>query len=157
MSFETIEKGQWIFVERSLPGYFIYRLLEGKVSIFRHGTKIHETEVKKGDKPALIGMISTLRPDGLHIASVYSETELKVQKIYSDQIKGMLNNELPESTKQDIHAMIETIVLRNEIEVLENKLKAIKPVSFKIPANTTTEMSQVLDGINNLYMNPDQQ
>jgi len=78
MSIETIERGQWIFMEKSLPGYFIYRLLEGKVSIYHHGSKINEIEIKRGDKPALIGMISALRPDGMHIASVRSESQLRV-------------------------------------------------------------------------------
>ncbi|MDH5679279.1 MAG: hypothetical protein OEZ28_11740 [Nitrospinota bacterium] len=155
MSVETIEQGQWIFLERSLPGYFIYRLLEGKVSIYHSGTKIGELDVKKGDKPVLIGMISALRPDGLHIASVRSESKLQVERIYSDQVRGILNNEVPDNTKSDLRMMIDTIVVRNEIEALKHKLKTIKPVNFQVPGGLPEDLQEVLQNIEKLYKNPE--
>ncbi|MDH5510784.1 MAG: hypothetical protein OEZ32_10575 [Nitrospinota bacterium] len=155
MSVETIDQGQWIFLERSLPGYFIYRLLEGKVSIFHSGAKINEIDVKKGEKPVLIGMISALRSDGLHIASVRSESKLQVERIYSDQVRGILNNEVPDATKADLRMMIDTIVVRNEIEALKNKLKTIKDVKVQIPHNLPEDLKEVLGNITTLYNNPE--
>ena len=155
MSVETIEQGQWIFLERSLPGYFIYRLLEGKVAIFHSGSRINEVEVKKGDKPVLIGMISALRPDGLHIASVRSESKLQVERIYSDQVRGILNNEVPENTKADLRMMIDAIVVRNEIEALKNRLKTIKEVKVNVPDNLPDELKEVLNNIATLYNHPE--
>ena len=138
-----------------MPGYFIYRLLEGKVSIHHSGARINEIEVKKGDKPVLIGMISALRPDGLHIASVRSESKLQVERIYSDQVRGILNNEVPDGTKADLRMMIDTIVVRNEIEALKNRLKTIKNVEVQIPENLPEELREVLGNINTLYNNPE--
>jgi CRP-like cAMP-binding protein len=157
MSVETVERGQWIFLERSLPGYFIYRLLEGKVSIYHSSSKINEIEVKRGDKPVLIGMISALRPDGLHIASVRSETQLKVERIYSDQVRGILHNEAPESAKKELKTIIDTIIVRNEIEALKNRLKTLSAADVKIPDNLSAELKEVLDNINDLYKHPEQQ
>ena len=157
MSIETINKGQWIFLERSLPGYFIYKLIEGKVAIFHSGEKISDIEVKKGDKPALIGMISALRPDGLHIASVRSETNLQVERIYSDQIRGIVNNEVPDSIRNDLKKMIEAVVIRNEIEALKIRLKTLGSVNPEIPDNIHKDVKDVMEGIKILYNNPEKQ
>ena len=151
MSIETIDPGKWIFTERSLPGYFIYRLLEGKVSVFHSGTKINEIEVKSGDKPVLVGMISTLRQDGLHIASIRTETPIKVERIYSDQIRGILNNEIPEETKASVHSMVEAIILRNDIESLKAKLANISVAELKTPDNVSKEVKETLESIASLY------
>ena len=153
MSVETIERGQWIFMEKSLPGYFIYRLLEGKVSIHHQGSKINEIEIKRGDKPILIGMISALRQDGMHIASVRSESQLRVERIYSDQVRGLLQNEAPETTRKDIKTAIETIVIRNEIDMLKSKFGGLDKVDIKVPDNLTPELKEVMESLRDLYKN----
>jgi len=151
MTRETIEANKWIFVEGGTPAYFVYRLLSGKVSIYSSGHKINEMEVKKGGKPALLGIFAALRDDRLHTASVKTDTEIQVERIYIDQIKGALKNDIPEAIKGKIATMIEAIVILNEIESLQQRLSTISKVTLDIPPDMRPETSAILGEISELY------
>jgi len=158
MGLEIIDRGQWLFQEKSLPGNHIYRLLEGKVGIYHGGTKITEITVKSGDRPLLIGLISALRPDGLHTASVKSESPLRAEIVKTEQIRGIIGNEMPEGLRAEIAAMIDNILLRNEIEALKFKLKSMPSTQLDmrdVPDDLTGEFKEVLENIFSLYKNPE--
>ena len=158
MGLETIDRGQWLFQEKSLPGNHIYRLVEGKVGIYHGGTKITDINVKAGDRPLLIGLISALRPDGLHTASVKSETPLRAEIVKTEQIRGIIGNEMPDGLRTEITSMIDNILLRNEIEALKFKLKSMPAALLDIrdvPDDVTPEFREVLENILSLYKNPE--
>jgi hypothetical protein len=150
MDVETIEAGKWILTAKK-EGYFIYKLLKGKVSIYNKGVKISEVEVKEDDGPVFLGIIAALRKDGLHIASVKTETQIEVSKIYLDQIKRMLENDVPENIVDNVKTMINRIVISNEIESLKAKLSEIPDVSLQIPENIDPNVSEILSEIKKLH------
>lgn len=151
MTQEKIGPNQWLFVEMSNPGYFIYRLLSGKVSIYMGGAKINEIEVKEGGKPALLGIFCALRKDRMHTASVKTDTDVTVERVYVDQVMGALRNDVPEDMRDKLSAMIDTIIVKNEIESLKNKLKGIPKVSVDVPEGLRDDIQEVLGEIKSLY------
>ncbi len=146
----TIEPKRWILMEGSV-GNFLYRMIQGRVSIYSNGVKIEELTVEKGDKPIYLGIIAALRDDSLHIASVKSETPLEVERIDMDQIKGFLRNELDDSWKNELSMMINSIVINNEIESLKKVLAQSPKVDFKTPDNLEGEPREILQAITDLY------
>jgi len=151
MAQEIIEANQWIFVEGGTPGYFIYKLISGKVSVYSNGAKINEVEVKEGSEPVILGIFAALRDDRMHTASVKSDSQIKVEKIYIDHIRGALRNEVPEDMRKNISTMITAIVTANEIDSLKHKLATLPKVSLTIPGNLGGEATKILQEIEELY------
>lgn len=149
MSRETIKAGQWILAEGAHYGYLMYKLLKGKVSIFRSGAKVNEIEVKEGGKPVFLGIIAALRDDGIHTASVQADSNIEVEQIYLDQIRGIIKNEVPEDIKDDLSVMVHAIVLQNEITSLEQELASLPKIDFSAPDNE--RIREVLEEIGRLY------
>jgi hypothetical protein len=149
--FETISANQWLITADDIPAYFMFRLLQGKVSIYSSGVKVNELEVKEGQEPAILGLHAALRDDRLHTASIKSDTQLKVVRIYMDQIRGILQNEIPESAKKDIATAIDTIVTNDKIESLKAKLTTAPKVKVQIPSNVSGEVASILRQISGLY------
>lgn len=151
MLVETIQAGQWIFTEGGVPEYSIYRLLEGKVSVHKSGRKIRELDIKKGDDPVTLGITAILRNDRMHMASVRAETDVKVDRIYIDHIRGILQNEVPKEMKGDIDTMISGINLGNEIVSLVSRFADLPKVDIEISDNSSPETVWVLSEIKRLY------
>ena len=151
MNREMIKGGQWILAEGAPYGYYMFKLFKGKVSIYRGGVKVNEITVKEGDKPVFLGTIAVLRDDGAHSASVKSDTDIEVERIYVDQMRGIIRNEVPEEIKKDISIMIQAIVIQNEITRLKQTLESLPKVDLKIPADE--RIREILEEINGLYKN----
>ncbi len=149
MAQETIDAGQWIFTEGGQYGYFMYKLIKGKVSVYSGGAKVNEITVNEGDAPVSLGIIAALREDGKHTASVKSETEIVVERVFLDQIRGVLRNEIPDEMKSDIDTMLNTILINNEINSLKARLAKLPKVSLEIPENL--QSNSVLQEIVRLY------
>jgi predicted hotdog family 3-hydroxylacyl-ACP dehydratase len=148
---ETIEANQWLITADNIPAYFMFKLLQGKVSVYSSGVKVNELEVKKGKEPVILGLLAALRDDRLHTASIKAETELKVVRIYMDHIRGILKNEIPEKVKKDISTAIDVVITNDKIESLKAKLAASPKVKVQIPANVSEEAASVLRQISGLY------
>lgn len=151
MSTEIIKSGEWLFKEQNPPGYSIYKLMKGKVSIYKREKKIREMEVKEGMKPIMLGITAALRNDRQHMASVKAESDIEVNRIFIDHIKSVIADEIPQDIKHDISSMIESIVIGTEILYLISK-KSNKPsLDVKIPDNVSTAASEILSEIISLY------
>jgi hypothetical protein len=148
---ETIEANQWLITADNIPAYFMFKLLQGKVSIYSGGVKVNELEVKKGKEPVLLGLLAALRDDGLNTASIKAETELKVVRVYLDHIRGILKNEIPEKVKKEFSAAIDAVITNDKIESLKAKLAATTKVKVQIPANVSEEAASVLRQISGMY------
>ena len=148
---ETIGANQWFISADDIPAYFMFKLLQGKVSIYSSGVKVNELEVKAGQEPAILGLHAALRDDRLHTASIKSDTELKVVRVYMDHIRGILKNEIPENVRKDISAAIDVIVTHDKIESLKAKLASAPKVKVLIPANVSEEATSILRQISGLY------
>ena len=141
----------WIMAE-GLPNYFcIYKLLKGKVSIHSSDQKIAEVEVKKGGKPIILGMIAALRHDRKHIASVRTETEVEAIRIYIDQARGILSNEVPKKLRGDVAMMIDAIVLKNDIKSMQQKLAKFAPIKPKLPKTVRPDVRELVNELIKLY------
>jgi hypothetical protein len=148
---ETIEANQWFISADDIPAYFMFKLLQGKVSIYSNGVKVNELEVKEGQDPAILGLHAALREDRLHTASIKSETQLKVVRVYMDHIRGILKNEIPENVRKEISAAIDVIVIHDKIESLKSRLAAAPRVTVEIPASVSQEAASILRQISGLY------
>jgi len=151
MTVETIKAGNWIFTEGGVPEYSIYKLLEGKVSIHKSGREIRVVEIKKGDKPISLGITAVLRDDRMHAASVRAESDVTVDRIFIDQVRGILKNEVPKDIRYDITVMIETIVKGNEITSAINEFYDLPRVDTEISENLGPEVVEILSEIKRLY------
>lgn len=148
---ETISANQWLITADDIPAYFMFKLLQGKVSIYSSGVKVNELEVKEGQEPALLGLLAALREDRLHTASIKAETQLKVVRVYMDHIRGILKNEIPENVRKDLAATIDVVVTNDKIESLKAKLAAAPKVKVQIPSNVSGEAASILRQISGLY------
>lgn len=148
---ETIGANQWLITADDIPAYFMFKLVQGKVSIYSSGVKVNELEVKEGQEPAILGLHAALRDDRLHTASIKADTQLKVVRVYMDHIRGILKNEIPENVRKDISAAIDVIVTNDKIESLKAKLAAAPKVKVQIPTNVSEEAASVLRQISGLY------
>ncbi|VAX22966.1 hypothetical protein MNBD_NITROSPINAE02-1945 [hydrothermal vent metagenome] len=151
MTIETIKAGQWVVAEGGVPEYSIYKLLSGTVSIYKSGSRIREVTINKGDKPIMIGITAIFRDDLMHMASVKAETDVEVDRIYIDQIRGTLANEIPKENKNDIAIMIKSITMGNELVSLVNKFYDLPKINLEIPTNVSTETEEILSEITRLY------
>lgn len=152
MSIETVKADQWLFTAGRVAEYCIYKLINGKVSIYKSGKKIREVEIKKdGMEPILMGITAVLRDDFMHQASVKTETEVQVERIYVDQIRGILANEIPGRLKKDIETMTESIVMGNEILCMIYKFSDTSRVNLEIPDDLSSETREILSELKRLY------
>lgn len=148
---ETIEANQWLITDDGIPAYFMFKLLQGKVSVYSRGVKVNELEVKEGQPPVVLGIIAALRDDRMHTASIKAESKLKVVRIYIDHIRGILKNEIPENIKKDISVAIDAIVANDKIESLKAKLAASPKAKVQIPSGLGEEAAAVLRQISGMY------
>ncbi|MBF0293464.1 MAG: hypothetical protein HQK86_15050 [Nitrospinae bacterium] len=148
---EAIEANQWLITDDGIPAYFMFKLLQGKVSVYSRGVKVNELEVKEGQQPVVLGIIAALRDDRMHTASIKAESKLKVVRIYIDHIRGILKNEIPENIKKDISVAIDAIVANDKIESLKAKLAASPKTKVQIPSGLGEEAAAVLRQISGMY------
>jgi CRP-like cAMP-binding protein len=146
---KTFKAGEWLFTEGK-EGYFIYKLLKGRVSIYRSGKKINELEINKGDRPKMLGMMALITDDNEHTASVKTETEVEVEKVYIN-IRELIKNKVPENIKKEIDIMIKTISIIDRIKSLQGMLSELPPVTFKIPDGISEDASMVMEDLASLY------
>lgn len=152
MSRKTIRAGQWLITEGSVSGNIIYKLIKGRVSIYEGGKRINAIEVEEGMKPRLIGVISALTSDRVRTASVRTDTDIDVETVYIDHFKGLLKHDVPAEMKDDIDAIIKSIVVRDKIKRLQRELSEIAPPEkLGIPDNLNQEVSEVLSELMEVY------
>ena len=151
MTTKNINAGQWIFTESEVPAYFIYRLVGGKVSVHKSGRKVREVEVANGGKPVMLGIAALLRNDLMHMVSIRAETDIKVDQIYVDQVRGVLKNDIPPELRSSLSAMSSTVSLGNEIFGLLGQYSDLPKVDFDIPEGVGDDAGEVLSEIKRLY------
>ncbi len=152
MSIKKIEAGQWLFTEGGVPGSVIYKLIKGRVSIYRDDKMINSLEVEEGMKPRLIGVLSALVRDRKPTASVRTDTDVEVETMYIDHLQGLLKHDVPAEMRDDIDAIIKSIVVRDKIKRLQRELSAISPPEkLDIPDNINPEVSEVLSELMEVY------
>lgn len=147
----TITAGTWILTEGQPNYFYYYKLLKGTVSIYSHEFKISEIEVKEGDQPVVLGIIAALRKNREPIASVKTETEIEAIRIHIDQAQGILYNEIPRDIKSDVMSMIDSILLKNEIESLKKTIGNLPDVEMEIPDGLRQDVNEMLLEIKRLY------
>ncbi len=151
MTIETIKAGEWLYTEGGVPEYFIYRLLQGRVSIYKGPIKIRERELKEGDSPVTFGIPALLRENRQHLSSVKAESDLVVERIYTDKMRRLLKTELPEEMKQDLEVISQSIVVGWEAASRLNRFRQLRRVDLEIPDNLKPETLEVLREIKRLY------
>ncbi len=148
---ETIEAGSWLYTEGGLPQYFIYRLLQGKVSIYKGPIKIREFEQKEGDSPVTFGIPALLRENRQHMSSVKAESDLVIERVYTDRIRQILKAEIPKEMKEDLKVITQSIVVGWEAVSRLNHFRQLRRVDLEIPVNLGPETLEVLREIKRLY------
>jgi len=154
MEIRTFKSGQWIITEGDIPAYYIYKLLNGKVSYHEEGTKIREIEIREGDTPKIIGITAALRDDRLHHASIKAESDVKAQELSVDMIKGILKHDVPDTMKKQINIMTDAIVLGNHIKSLKRKMSVLPRIpdaQLKVTGDVHQEVSDLLSELNRIY------
>jgi hypothetical protein len=151
MATETIEAGNWLYTEGGVPDSFIYRLLHGKVSIYKGPIKIRELELKAGDDPVTFGIPALLRESRQHLSSVKAESDLVIERVYTDQIRRILKAEIPEAMNGDLEVITQSIVVGWEAASRLNHFRQLAQVDLKIPDNLGPETLEVLTELKRLY------
>ena len=150
-SIETIMAGQWLFTAGRVAEYCIYKLIKGRVSIYKSGKKIREVEIKEGMKPITLGITAVLRDDLIHQISCKTETDIQAERIYVDQIRGILANEIPGSLKKTIESMTESIIMGNEIMCMIYKFLDASAINLEVPGDVSSETQEILSELKRLY------
>ena len=147
--------GIWLITdtkEGGVPGYFVYKLLQGKVSVYEGDLKINTIEVKEGMKPKLIGVLAALSSSRDRTASVYTETEIKFETIAIDRLKFCLKEEVAENVREDIETAIKAITKRDEIKRLQSEIAQLSlPEKIDVPDDVNPELKEVLSELKDLY------
>lgn len=154
MKMVAFKPGQWIITEGDIPAYYIYKLLNGKVSYHEEGTKIREFEIKEGGHPKIIGITAALRGDRCHHASVKAESDVKAEVLSVDMIQGILKHYVPETMRAQIDTMTDTIVLGNHIKSLKRKMATLPRISdeqIEAPVDAHHEFSDLLAELKRVY------
>ena len=152
MSIKKIEAGQWLFTEDSVPGNIIYKLVKGKISIYKGDKRINTIEVTDGMKPRLIGVVAALTSERERTVSVQTDTEVEVETMYIDYLKGLLKSDLSAEMQSDIDAIIKSIVVRDKIKRLQRELSSISPPEkLDVPDNLNPKVSEVLSELMEVY------
>ena len=135
-----------------VPRHIIYKLIKGKVSIYKGDKRINIIEVAEGMKPRLIGVISALTTDRSRSVSVVTDTDVEVETMYSDHIKDILKSDVPQDMRSEIDAIIKSIVLRDKIKCLQRELSEISPPeTLKVSDTLNPEVSDVLSELMKVY------
>jgi hypothetical protein len=72
--------------------------------------------------------------------------------MYIDHIKDLLKNNVPPEMKDDIEAIIRSIVVRDKIKRLQRELSEISPPErLEIPDNLNPEVSELLSELMKVY------
>ena len=150
----TFKPGQWIITEGDIPAYYIYKLLNGKVSYHEEGTKIREFEIKEGGTPKIVGITAALRDDRLHHASIKAESDVTAEVLSVDMIKGILKHYVPDNMKEQMNIMTDTIVLGNHIKSLKRKMSTLPRIpdeQLEVTGNVHQEFSDLLAELKRVY------
>ncbi len=144
--------GEWFIKQGDTSDIDVYKLLQGKISIYEGGRKKASIEVKEGEEPKLIGVIAALSSDRRRAASVVTDTEIKFETISIDHIKNIIKKDIPQDIKEDIDSVIKAIVARNKINRLLNDISQLPlPGKLKIPENISQDAVEVLSDLKNIY------
>jgi CRP-like cAMP-binding protein len=98
--------GQWIITESGTPAYFIYKMTKGSVSYHEEGAVIRIGVVKEGMKPIYLGFTGALRDDRRHSTSIRAETDVELEVLSVDSLRGTLKHDIRETMRRDIAQMI---------------------------------------------------
>jgi CRP-like cAMP-binding protein len=147
----TVKAGEWLITESNMPSYYIYRLLEGAVDIYEEHEKINHIEVNPGDEPKTLGFLSALSYERRHTASVKTVSDIKVEMINTDHIRGLLHHDVPEAIRNDIDIMIETIVIGDRIKSHSRQLSKMPAIELTVEKGLDSELAQVLTELKILY------
>ena len=143
--------GEWLIKEGDTSGIYVYKLLQGKVSVREGDQKINTIEVKEGMKPKLIGVIAALS-NSKRTASVSTDTQVIFETISIDQIKNALKKEVTENVRKDVDAAIKAITMRDEIKRLQSKIAQLSlPEQLDVPDDVTPEVKEVLSELKEIY------
>lgn len=148
------KSGQWIITESGTPAYFIYKMTKGSVSYHEEGAVIRTVELKEGMKPVYLGFTGALRDDRRHSTSIRAETDMELEVLSVDSLRGALRHDIPETMRQDIELMIRVIVLENHIRSLKRKardLEVIPDMRLVIPAEVCGELKDLLEELIDVY------
>jgi hypothetical protein len=126
-------------------------LLDGKVTVYKSAKEVRCIEIKEGSQPVILGITALVSENRQHMSSVKADSDLKVERIYIDQLRGLLVNEIPKVIKDDIAVMIKSIVMGNEILSMVNKYCDIPRVSLEIPEELRPDIKEILMQIIRLY------
>lgn len=156
MKTQKFASGEWIIVEGDIPAYYIYRLLRGKVSYYENGNKLREAEYREGGDPVILGFTSALRDDRHSGASVKAETDIEVEPLSVDAIKGALLHDVSDEIKAEVNQMIKTVVLGNHILSLQRDLAVMRRIpdsKLAIPKNVSPDLHEILLELVRVYKN----
>ncbi len=143
--------GEWLIKEGDTSEMYVYKLLQGKVSVREGDQKINTIEVKEGMKPKLIGIIAALN-NGRRTASVSTDTQVIFETISIDQIKNDLKKDVTENVRKDVEAAIKAITMRDEIKRLQSKIAQLSlPEQLDVPDDVTSQIKEVLSELKEIY------
>ncbi len=143
--------GEWLIKEGDTSEMYVYKLLQGKVSVREGDQKINTIEVKEGMKPKLIGIIAALS-NGRRTASVSTDTQVIFETISIDQIKNDLKKDVTENVRKDVEAAIKAITMRDEIKRLQSKIAQLSlPEQLDVPDDVTSQIKEVLSELKEIY------
>ncbi len=149
---QSMRAGEWLIKEGDTSEIDVYKLLEGKVSVYEGGRKRTSIEVREGEEPKLIGVIAALSSDRGRSASVVTDTEIRYETISMGHIKNIIKKDIPEDIKEDIDLAIEAIVARDKINRLLNDISKLSlPGKLKIPDDISQDAVDVLTELKNIY------
>ena len=149
---QSMRAGEWLIKEGDTSEVDVYKLLEGKVSVYEGGRKRTSIEVREGEEPKLIGVIAALSSDRGRSASVVTDTEIRYETISMGHIKNIIKKDIPADIKEDIDLAIEAIVARDKINRLLNDISKLSlPGKLKIPEDISRDAVDVLTELKNIY------
>ncbi len=149
---QSMRAGEWLIKEGDTSEIDVYKLLEGKVSVYEGGRKRTSIEVREGEEPKLIGVIAALSSDRGRSASVVTDTEIRYETISMGHIKNIIKKDIPSDIKEDIDLAIEAIVARDKINRLLNDISKLSlPGKLKIPEDISQDAVDVLTELKNIY------
>lgn len=151
MDKKMFSKGDWIITENETPACFLYRLKKGTVSIHENGNMINTVEVEEGGKSILLGILAVLREERLHKASVRAESDVEVEQVYIESLRNHIGRDVPESFRNDLDLMIDTILINNRIKSLKNSFAERELVTQKMFEDTPEELFEVFDQLAGMY------
>jgi hypothetical protein len=156
---KEFRSGSWLFKEGAGHGANVFRLIDGSISVYEGDQKIASVEVREGQKPRIIGVLSALIGENdhvnkrhVHTTSVAANTDLNCETIEITLIKRLLRNDLTDDKRGEIDNVVKAIIYRNKIKEFQGKLANLDlPTTFEVPEKVSPEISEVLDELRGLY------